>query len=149
MVKIRQADQHDFRGCLECVPLEWRTAGFEARLGVQLWKDYIFVAEDDNKKIVGYLACDSEFFDADGFYLRTMLVHELSRRQGIGSELINTATKWAFSRGVRRVFVDVPDKGWARNLQKAGFEKVGEVKHLHAENVVYEVYSLKAASPVY
>ena len=149
MVKIRQADQHDFRGCLECVPLDWRSAAFEARLGVQLWKDYIFVAEDDTNKIVGYIACDSEFFDADGFYLRTMLVREMSRRQGVGKDLIMTATKWAFSRGVRRVFIDVPDRGWARTLEKAGFEKVGEVKHLHAEGSVYEIYSLKSGSPIY
>jgi GNAT superfamily N-acetyltransferase len=148
MVRIRQGDQHDYRACLDCVPGDWRSAAFEARLGVQVWKDYIFVAEDDGGTVLGYLACDSEFFDADGFYLRTLVVRDSGRQNGVGEALLREATSWAFSRGVRRVFTDVVTPMLAKTLERGGFERVGEIRHMHAEDAVFMIYSLKAGATI-
>jgi GNAT superfamily N-acetyltransferase len=143
-VKIRTADPHDFLACVEVLPQKWRAATVEARLGVQLYKDWVFVATDEKNTIVGFLACDADFFDGDGFYLRTLVVSETYRRKGCGEALFQYATKWAFARGVRRVFADVIDGALGKVLVgKLGFEKVGEINHMHSEDSNYVIYSRK------
>ncbi len=158
-MKIRDADQHDFSGCVACFPREWRGQNFEAleaRLGHQLFKDYVFVAVDDGvvqhppsqqqpgvpppgETIMGFSVCDADFFDSDGFYLRTTVVGQQYQKKGVGEALVRHAITWAFVRNVRRVFCDVIDPALAKILQDSGFEKVGECKHMHAEDLDYQI----------
>ena len=147
---VRQADQYDFHACLDILPKDWRAPAFEARLGHQLWKDYVFVAVDDKdqRKVMGFLACDSDFFDTDGFYLRTTVVGQQYAFDNVAEQLIRKVCRWAFQREARRVFVDIVEPTLGKRLENAGFEKVGEIKHMHNENIVYQIYSLKAGSPI-
>ena len=145
---IREADQHDFFACLEVLPKNFRAPDFESRLGHQLLRDYVFVAIDDHGKVMGFLACDADFFDVDGFYLRTTVVKQEYGDKGVAEALVRHVTRWAFAHNCRRVFVDVTEPALARRLEKGGFEKICEFKHMHAEDVVYHIYSLKAGSEI-
>jgi N-acetylglutamate synthase-like GNAT family acetyltransferase len=145
---IRQADQHDFRGCLEVLPKVYRASNFEARLGHQLLRDYVFVALDDDGKVMGFLTCDADFFDADGFYLRSTVVKQEHGDKNVAEALVRAATKYAFAHNCRRVFADVVEPALAKRLEKGGFEKVGEIKHMHCEDITYQVYSLKAGAKI-
>jgi len=145
-MKIRRADQSDYFACVKLIPKEWGggSGAREARLGMQLYKEYVFVAVNDQKEILGYLACDADFFDEDGFYLRTIIVNEKERRKGIGEALVRHAMDWAFTRGARRIFADVLNEQFGKLLvTKGGFEKSGEIKHMHAEGVTFSIYSKK------
>jgi ribosomal protein S18 acetylase RimI-like enzyme len=146
-MKIRQADQHDYNGCLNIAPKAFRSPGFDARLGERLYNDYSFVAIDEpDNKIVGFLLCDSTFFDGEGFYLRTLAVDEKFRGKGIAEQLMRKAIKYAFASGARRVFADVTDDGAAQLLKRRGFERVGEINHMHAEGMLFQIYSLKVGA---
>lgn len=144
MFRIRHADQHDFDACVEALPQRWRTGPVLARLGVQLYKDYVIVAFDEHDTLVGFVACDADFFDNDAFYLRTLVVSERHQRKGVATALVEWATTWAFSRGVRRVFADVADDNLGRKLTETfEFEKVGEIRHMHSEDATYTIYATK------
>jgi GNAT superfamily N-acetyltransferase len=93
---------------------------------------------------LGYLACDKDFFDGDGFYLRTSVVDDNAQNQGIAEALMRHAADWAFNRGARRVFMDVINRDIGQKLEENGAEKVGEINHMHAEGVLYHIYSLKS-----
>ena len=147
---VRQADQYDFHACLDILRKDWRSPAFEARLGHQLWKDYVFVAVDDKdqRKVMGFLACDSDFFDTDGFYLRTTVVGQQYAFDNVAEQLIRKVCRWRFNAKLGECSSISLNPPWVSASRNAGFEKVGEIKHMHNENIVYQIYSLKAGSPI-
>jgi len=81
---------------------------------------------------VGY-ACILEHSHATTAWITDLVVDVGSRRQGVGSALLNAAQDWALSRTDRDIFLEMPSKCYPaiRLALKFGFEFCGYNDHYY------------------
>lgn len=81
---------------------------------------------------VGY-ACVLEHSHATTAWVTDLVVGKESRRQGIGSALLNAAQDWALSRSDRDIFLEMTSKNYPaiRLANKFGFEFCGYNDHYY------------------
>ena len=81
---------------------------------------------------VGY-ACILEHSHATTAWVTDLVVDAGSRRQGVGSALLNAAQDWAMSRSDRDIFLEMPSKNYPaiRLALKFGFEFCGYNDHYY------------------
>ena len=81
---------------------------------------------------VGY-ACILEHSHATTAWVTDLVVDKGSRRQGIGSALLNAAQDWASSRSDRDIFLEMTSKNYPaiRLAHKFGFEFCGYNDHYY------------------
>ena len=81
---------------------------------------------------VGY-ACVLEHSHATTVWITDLVVDAESRRQGVGSALLNAAQDWASSRSARDIFLEMPSKNYPaiRLALKFGFEFCGYNDHYY------------------
>jgi GNAT superfamily N-acetyltransferase len=81
---------------------------------------------------VGY-ACILEHSHATTAWITDLVVDAGSRRQGVGSALINAAHDWAKSRGARDIFLEMSSKNYPaiRLALRFGFEFCGYNDHYY------------------
>ena len=81
---------------------------------------------------VGY-ACVLEHSHATTAWITDLVVDAGSRRQGVGSALVNAAQAWAKSRGDRDIFLEMSSKNYPaiRLALRFGFEFCGYNDHYY------------------
>ena len=81
---------------------------------------------------VGYI-CLLEHSHASTAWVTDLVVDAGSRRQGVGSGLLNAAQDWALSRGDRDIFLEMSSKNYpaTRLALKYGFEFCGYNDHYY------------------
>ena len=81
---------------------------------------------------VGY-TCLLEHSQATTVWVTDLVVDAGSRRQGVGSILLNAAQVWASSRSAQDIFVEMSSKNYPaiRLVQKFGFEFCGYNDHYY------------------
>jgi ribosomal protein S18 acetylase RimI-like enzyme len=92
-----------------------------------------FVALAGNIPVpVGY-ACILEHSQATTAWVTDLVVEKGSRRQGIGSALLNAAQDWASGRSDRDIFLEMTSKNYPaiRLAHKFGFEFCGYNDHYY------------------
>ncbi len=75
---------------------------------------------------IGYITLDS-CFSSDLILIRDLVVHDVWRRQGVASRLIETAISWAKERGYQRLLLEMSSKNFpaVSFAKKSGFEYSG------------------------
>ena len=81
---------------------------------------------------VGY-ACVLEHSHATTTWITDLVVDQESRRQGIGSALLNAAQDWALSRSDKNIFLEMTSKNYPaiRLALKFGYEFCGYNDHYY------------------
>jgi len=81
---------------------------------------------------VGY-TCILEHSRATTVWVTDLVVDRESRRQGVGSALLNAAQDWALLRNARDIFLEMPSKNYPaiRLVLKFGFEFCGYNDHYY------------------
>ena len=150
MADIRVATARDFDACIDIFSGDerpWLISSLKTLLGSWLIKNSVYVAPDPDDEILGFLACDYEAF-TEAAYLRLVYVREDARGAGHATALVQHAIDQAENRGLRRVFADAPahragkDDLFPHLASKFGGEYAGTLKHMHAEDVAWHVYSV-------
>ena len=82
--------------------------------------------------LVGYL-CILEHSHRTTAWITDLVVTAKSRRQGVGTALLNAAQNWALSRNDRNIILEMPSKSYPaiRLALKLGFEFCGYNDHYY------------------
>jgi aminoglycoside 6'-N-acetyltransferase I len=97
----------------------------------------ILISQDDIGALIGFIEIGLRSH-ADGCdparpvgFVEGWFVHEVSRKQGIGSALMRSAEAWARTQGCREMASDtwIDDQGSIRSHQALGFEVVDRCVH--------------------
>jgi GNAT superfamily N-acetyltransferase len=82
--------------------------------------------------IVGY-ACILEHSHATTAWVTDLVVSQDSRRQGVGSVLLDATREWASAQGAKNVFIEMPSKNYPaiQLALKSGFEFCGYNDHYY------------------
>jgi len=83
-------------------------------------------------EVVGY-ACILEHSHATTTWVTDLVVSQESRRQGVGSVLLDASREWAEAHGSRYAFLEMPSKNYPaiQLAQKSGFEFCGYNDHYY------------------
>lgn len=96
------------------------------------WNSDYFKVAVDNDEIVGYIIGE---IVRDSSHVITIAVVEGYRRQGIGSNLLNSFIEYSIKKGVKRVYLEVSNKrdDAIRFYHKHGFREIGYIHRYYRD----------------
>lgn len=146
-MEVRMSRPEDFDACVKILPPRWQKPRMKARVGYLVMSRSALVAVEADS-VIGFALMETDFFDDNSLYLRTVAVDSDRRRSGIGTRLVESVIGHARTLGVRRIFFDGlerQDEISRNGAEKLGFKPAGYVDNMHDEGGRYNIYSL----PVY
>jgi hypothetical protein len=159
LIQIVSAEDRNFAGVMECWPPEWKgpfaNEVLDMAVAIRSGKVLIAVLRDskraspnpDQDPVLGWLLWDDRFCPGS-LYVRKAAVRRENRKTGILGLLLTEAVDFGNRAGFRQILADMgPDslvsEDYARRL---GFEPIGQVKGLAAEDYVTTFWRLKPSA---